>query len=95
MSRGIPEDSRGLRRVVYQRCWRLLAPACVLLLSSLSGSAVRRAGGRFRLCKFSLVSRSCASVVQVLGGAGAAPPLSAMRVMFRYLAYGCAQIVGR
>ena len=46
---------RGLRRAACQRCWRLLAPACVLLLSSLSGSAVRRAGGRFRLCKFSLV----------------------------------------
>ena len=52
-----PWGFKGLRRVVYQRCWRLLAPACVLLLSSLSGSAVRRAGGRFRLCKFSLVCR--------------------------------------
>ena len=49
----VPWGSKGFRRVVYQRCWRLLAPACVLLLSSLSGSAVRRAGGRFRLCKFS------------------------------------------
>ncbi|BAI65154.1 predicted NAD/FAD-dependent oxidoreductase [Rothia mucilaginosa DY-18] len=53
MSRGIPEDSRGFRSVACQRCWRLLAPACVLLLSSLSGSALWRAGGRFRLCKFS------------------------------------------
>lgn len=68
MSHGIPE---GVRRAACQRCWRLLAPACVLLLSSLSGSAVWRAGGRFRLCKFSLVcSRWCAAIAQILGGAG-------------------------
>ena len=77
----IPEDSRGVRRAACQRCWRLLAPACVLLLSSLSGSAVWRAGGRFRLCKFSLVcSRLCAAVAQILGSTGGGrvttPPLS-------------------
>ena len=91
----VPEDSRGLRRVACQRCWRLLAPACVLLLSSLSGSAVWRVGGRFRLCKFSLVcSRLCAAVAQILGGAGGALPhffcgvgFTQMPSRFRYLAY--------
>ena len=75
MSLGVP---RGLRRVVYQRCWRLLAPACVLLLSSLSGSAVRRAGGRFRLCKFSLVCRGSSDSERCRRGpeGDAAPPLS-------------------
>ena len=49
----VPWVSKGLRRVVYQRCWRLLAPACVLLLLRDGFFVLGGVGGRFRLCKFS------------------------------------------